>query len=73
MPLKAGEYEVVAGFNENWTAVQISSAFTNSAAFQNALKSAGRIGFTLGGGDGYGHGVYATGPARLVVTSFKVE
>jgi hypothetical protein len=27
----------------------------------------------MGGGDGYGHGTYATGAARLVVTSFVVE
>jgi hypothetical protein len=27
----------------------------------------------LGGGDGYGHGVFATGPARLIVTDFRVE
>jgi hypothetical protein len=27
----------------------------------------------LGGGDGYGHGVFATGPARLIVTEFRVE
>jgi len=31
------------------------------------------VGFTLGGGTGYGHGVYANGNARMIVTSFKVE
>jgi hypothetical protein len=35
--------------------------------------NADRIGFTFGGGDGYGHGTYATGSARFVVTSFAVE
>jgi hypothetical protein len=73
MPLKAGEYEIIARFDENWTAVQVSSASTNWMAFQAALKNASRVGFTLGGGDGYGHGVYATGPARLIVQSFQVE
>lgn len=72
-PLTAGEYEIVARFDENWTATQTSAAFTNWSAYQAALKHAGRIGFTLGGGDGYGHGVYATGPARIVVTTFRVE
>jgi hypothetical protein len=59
--------------NGNWTAVQSSSARTNPAAFRAALAAADRIGFVLGGGDGFGHGVFATGPARLVVTSFRVE
>lgn len=72
-PLAAGEYEVIARFDENWTAILTSSAFTNPPAFQAALANADRVGFTLGGGDGFGHGVYATGPARLVVTSFTVE
>lgn len=38
-----------------------------------AMNDAGRIGFVLGGGDGLGHGIYATGPARLVVKSFQIE
>lgn len=69
----AGEYELVARFDQNWTAVLRSSRSNNPAGFQAALDHAERIGFVLGGGDGLGHGVYATGPARLVVTSFQVE
>lgn len=70
--LKAGDYVMTARFDQNWTAVQSSSATSNPAAFQAALSNAARIGFTLGGGDGLGHGVYATGPARLIVTDFQV-
>lgn len=72
-PIQVGEYTVEARFDQNWTAVLGSSREKNLAAFEDALAGAARIGFVLGGGDGYGHGVYATGPARLVVTAFEVE
>ena len=49
------------------------TAATNPAEFAAALDGASRIGFVLGGGDGLGHGVYATGPLRLVVTDFSVK
>jgi hypothetical protein len=71
--LKPGEYVVEARFDENWTAVLRSSRENNPEGFQAALNEAGHVGFVLGGGDGLGHGVYATGPARLVVTYFGVE
>jgi hypothetical protein len=71
--LEPGEYTVEARFDQNWTAVLSSSREKNPEAFADALANAGRIGFTIGGGDGLGHGIYATGPARLVVTGFAVE
>jgi hypothetical protein len=72
-PVTPGEHQVVAPLNGNWTAVQSSSARTNPAAFRAALAEADQVGFVLGGGDGVGHGVHATGPARLIVTDFRVE
>lgn len=72
-PITAGAHEIVAPLNGNWTAVQTSSARSNAAAFRDAIANADHVGFVLGGGDGYGHGVYATGRARLVVTEFRVE
>lgn len=71
--LAAGEYVIEAPLDANWTAVLTSSRANNPAGFQAALEHAARIGFVLGGGDGLGHGVYATGPARLIVTAFEVE
>lgn len=68
-----GEHMIVAPLNANWTAVERSSARSSPAAFRDALTYADQVGFVLGGGDGAGHGVYATGPARLVVTQFSVE
>ncbi len=72
MPLTAGEHELSVPLNGNWTALGTSSATTNPRAFGDAVREAERVGFTLGGGTGFGHGVYATGPARFVVTSFQL-
>jgi len=72
-PISAGEHVIVAPLSGNWTAVERSSARNNPAAFGDALANADEVGFVLGGGNGYGHGVFATGPARLVITDFRVE
>lgn len=72
MPITAGEHELSVPLDGNWTAVQTSSAANNPKGFRDAIRDAERVGFTFGGGDGYGHGVYATGPARFVVTSFQI-
>ena len=71
--LKAQEYVLEAKFSDDWGAVQTSLKATQPEAFNDALENASRIGFVLGGGDGLGHGVYATGPAKLVIKSFTVE
>jgi hypothetical protein len=73
--IKPGEYVMVAPLNANWTAIQTSSAATAPTAFQAAIAEADQVGFVLGGGDGYGHGVHIVGRgrARLVVTEFRVE
>ena len=71
--LRRGEHQIVAPLNARWTAVETSNAHSDRAAFREAMAYADQVGFVLGGGDGYGHGAYATGPARLVVTSFQVE
>lgn len=73
MPIQPGEYTIQARFDQNWTAVLTSSRENNPTGFQEALVHAGRIGFVLGGGDGAGHGVHATGRARIIVTSFTVD
>jgi hypothetical protein len=72
-PIQAGAQEIVASLAGNWTAVRTSSARGNPTAFRAAMANADQVGFVLGGGDGYGHGVFATGRARLIVTEFRVE
>lgn len=70
----AGEFVIRGQFDQRWTPVDgPKDSRSAPAEFAAALAMTHRIGFVLGGGDGYGHGVYATGPARLVITSVKVE
>lgn len=73
MPISPGTHEIVAPFSGKWTAVMTSSSYSNPVGFRRALANADQVGFVLGGGDGFGHGVFATGPARLIVTDFRVE
>ena len=73
MPITAGGHVMTAPLNANWTAIQTSSARTQPQAFRDAIANADQVGFVLGGGDGYGHGVFATGRARIVVLDFRVE
>jgi hypothetical protein len=73
MPITAGNHEISAPLNGHWTAVFNSSARSNPRGFRDAIVDADQVGFVLGGGDGYGHGVFATGRARLIVTDFRIE
>lgn len=72
-PIQPGAHEIIAPLDANWTAVKTSNARTNQVGFRQAVANADRVGFVLGGGTGYGHGVFATGRARIVVTDFRVE
>ncbi|HEY1606797.1 MAG TPA: hypothetical protein VGF77_14490 [Allosphingosinicella sp.] len=72
-PVVPGVHEMAAPLDGNWTAVEKSSVRNNQAAFRAALAAADRVGFVLGGGSGYGHGVAATGRARLTILDFRVE
>lgn len=72
-PISNGPRGLSVSFAETWFAVMGSSSGTSAQAFHDALAHACRIGFTFGGGTGYGHGVYASGPARFVLESFEVQ
>lgn len=72
-PVTPGDHVISARLDGNWAAVMSSTARTNPAAFRAAIANADAVGFVLGGGDGLGHGVQATGAARLIVTNFRVE
>jgi hypothetical protein len=72
-PITPGDHVLIAPLTANWTAVERSTATSAPAAFRDAITEADEVGFVLGGGDGFGHGVYATGAARLIVTEFRVE
>jgi hypothetical protein len=73
LPLqKAGDYELYAELDpEHWTAVMSRGT---PADFHLALAETARVGFTLGGPEGKGHGICAIdGAACLTVLDFKVE
>jgi len=73
MPIKQGEYQLDIPLDGRWTSVMGTKASDDPQSFATAIELAQKVGFTLGGGTGYGHGVYANGNARMIVTSFKVE
>jgi hypothetical protein len=72
-PIQAGSYHMDIPLKALWSSVYVMNAETNPTEFAEAIQNTDRVGFTFGGGDGYGHGVYADGKARFIVTSFKIE
>lgn len=70
--LSPGERQVTVRLDDNWISVMGAPASTNRQAFRDALAEAGRVGFVLGTRQARGHGVYATAPARMTVTSFRI-
>lgn len=68
-----GTKTVEARLDQGWVSMTWIPSESNPAGFQAALAETWRVGFVVGGGDGLGHGAYATGPFRLVVTSFRIE
>lgn len=73
-PIHAGEFELnVPLAGPGWTAIMTSHYADAPLEFTAAKTNADRVGFVLGGGTGYGHGVFATGRARIIVTSFRLE
>lgn len=72
-PTVPGAYEIVAPIDGPWSSVTSMTSASDPAAFARALANADRVGFTLGGGDGLGHGLAADRPTRMVVTYLGVE
>lgn len=73
MDLKPGEHTITADLNANWTSVMTYTATNQPSLFAQAKAEASRIGFTFGGGDGLGHGVFASAESKFVVLDFRVE
>ncbi|HEX7887920.1 MAG TPA: hypothetical protein VF522_01060 [Ramlibacter sp.] len=68
-----GAAAIEARLDRGWISMTGIACERNRTGFDAALAEAWRVGFVLGGGDGLGHGAYATGPFRLIVTSFRIE
>jgi hypothetical protein len=64
----AGTYTITAPLTDRWTAIELSNSYTSPHKFYEAKENCDRMGFVLGGGTGYGHGV--TGPATLTIVNF---
>ena len=73
LPLEPGEREVTIPLNGDWRAVGSFDASEAPEAFARALGNAGRVGVVFGSSAGRGHGVFATGPARFELLSFRVS
>jgi hypothetical protein len=58
---------------EHWSSVNGRLGDTVPDAFADALAHVGNIGLTFGGGCFFGHGAWATGPARFALTNFGVR
>ena len=72
-PLVAGENTITVSLNDVWTPVLTGNSLVAPDAFASAKADADRVGFVFGGGDGLGHGVYATGPARFTIIGYEVQ
>lgn len=73
MPLVPGTFELVVSLDGEWGAAVRSTSENNPEAFKAAKLQTECVGFVMGGGDGVGHGVYATGPAKFVLLDYRVE
>lgn len=77
LPIVAGPFTLTASLTDKWTALRAESldSLTGEGAkyFKEAIANAGEIGFVLGGGDGWGHGIIATKPAKIIITSYELS
>lgn len=75
LELTPGEHEIVADLSEldKWISVWGAQGVSYPTQFQAAMDNAGCVGIVLGRPPGLGHGVYALGRARVVVTHFGIE
>jgi hypothetical protein len=70
--LTPGEHVMSVNLDASWLSVTWRPAGSNARLFEDALAETEQVGFVLGDEFARGHGVYATGPARLTVLSFQV-
>ena len=72
-PQVGQSYDLVVPFDGEWGAVQTSRTDAGQrAAFEAALANVDRVGITWADNTGLGHGAFATGKARFIMTGFEV-
>jgi hypothetical protein len=70
-PVEVGKrYDLIVPLDGPWTSTMSNEP--NPAGFAEAKDHAESVGLVFGGGDGWAHGIYATGPARFILESFEV-
>ena len=72
MQLTPGEHVMTVSLDDVWWSVQGTASTADPMGFHDAIDAADRVGIVFGTTEARGHGVYATGPARLTVLSFQV-
>lgn len=72
VPLTPGEHMVTVPLDAEWISVLGRPRSAAPRAFAEALAEAGSAGFVFGSAKGRGHGVFATGPARMNVLEYTV-
>jgi hypothetical protein len=71
--LAPGVHEMTADLRDpNWISVMGRRSWETPEAFTAAKADTGRIGLVFGSSGARGHGVYATGPARFTLISFRM-
>lgn len=70
--LTPGEHVMTVNIDGGWTSVNGVPAARDPRAFAEALAETEGVGIVLGSPSRRGHGVFATGPARLTVLSFDI-
>lgn len=70
--MRPGEHALTVPLDHRWTSVLGEPASARPEAFRAALADTARIGLVFGTRKARGHGVYATGAARLTVTGFRI-
>lgn len=70
--LAPGQHRLTVPIDSRWTSVLGQPAGAHPRAFAAALADSDRVGLVFGTRSARGHGVYATGPARLTVTGFQI-
>ena len=71
--LAPGVHEMTADLRDrDWISVMGAPASQAPDAFTAANADTGRIGLVFGSSGARGHGVYATGPARFTLISFRI-
>ena len=71
--LAPGRHRLTVPIDSRWTSVLGEPAAAHPLAFRDALADTDRVGLVFGTSGARGHGVFATGPARLTVTAFSIR